>query len=125
MPTPEELVRVELARLAPLVVPAIKHLRRVTGKRFMTDINPFLEKRWSERCWDCWETVWRVDVMKLYGRPWWEVEQAQISSHKMCDSWSGAVHPDAPLIKRYGTTFADSGTSGRMAPGRGDARRHR
>jgi hypothetical protein len=41
-------------RMLPLVKPSLLHLKRVTGKWNVWDINPLEEKRWSNKCWECY-----------------------------------------------------------------------
>ena len=41
-------------RMLPEVKPSLMHLKRVTGKWNVWDINPFEEKRWSDKCWRCY-----------------------------------------------------------------------
>jgi len=66
---------------------AIIHLHKVTGKIGLNHINPMMEKRWSEKCWDCYHTIAAVNHLICDGTDYDLKIEETVQSARQSGRW--------------------------------------
>jgi hypothetical protein len=71
---------------------ALLHLHKVTGKWGLNAINPMTEKRWSEKCWECYHTLSAVNHLICEGTDYDEALEEIVKSATFSSIWKDVTH---------------------------------